>query len=266
MSYFLKKALTKPLWAGEKAYLWGRSIAGLRKTDRVMAFYPKTGSTWVRIFLYNYLAQQENKLSGAFDFDAVDAAMPEFANPSFFKPWPFASAPRLIKTHRPYQSFWKNRPTILFIREPRDTTVSFLHYANAKKEFGFEGGLDALMAHPELGLDRYFEFYMSWIPKADLIIRYEDMRKQPNVEFAKILRHMDIEPTEEDLAAALDASTMEKTREAQSRSSESFQSKFKEGFVFARKGESGEGKSLFTDAQEAYFQQRRAHWGFDYYD
>lgn len=262
----LIRAISDPCWTARKAYLWSRSIAGLRRSDCVFAFYPKTGSTWVRIFLYNLLWAKENAASPDLSFDAVDAAMPEFANPSFFRPWPFRSSRRIIKTHRPYHRLWKGRTSVLFTREPRDTMVSFLHYANAKKEFGFSGDLNALVRHPEMGLDAYFRFYKSWLPHAGLVIRYEDLRQAPQESFVRILKHIGIEADSAAIAAALEASSLERTRVAQERSSETFQSKFTQGFVFARKGEVGDGRMLFDDELEAYFQDRRKHWGFDLYD
>lgn len=266
MPYVLNKIAKNPLWALEKSWLWGRSIAGLRRDDMVFAFYPKTGSTWVRIFLYNLLTQKEGLASGSLSFDAVDQTMPEFANPSFFVPWPFRSTPRIIKTHRPYLPFWNGRKTVLFTREPRDTMVSFLHYANAKREYGFSGNLDDLLRHPEMGLDSYMRFYTSWLPKTGLVLAYEDLRQDPGQTFRRLVDFAGIPATDAEIAQALEASSLEKTRKAQEQSSERFRTKFAEGFVFARKGSVGEGRSLFDEAQEAYYQDRRSHWGFTLYD
>lgn len=260
------RAVSKPGWAARKAYLWGRSIAGLQRSDVVMAFYPKTGSTWVRIVLYNLLAAQRGLVASDFDFDSVDASMPEFAHPSFFRASPFPDVARTIKTHRPYVPFWRGHKSIVFTREPRDTMVSFLHYANAKREFGFSGGLDDLLRHPDMGLDSYFRFYCSWVDKAGLIVSYEDLRGSPVETFRRLLDYIGIEASGDELEAALQASSLEKTRKAQAQSSEAFQSKFAEGFVFARKGSVGEGRQIFDADQEAFFQSRRRHWGFDLYD
>lgn len=266
MKHFVVKALSKPSWAARKAYLWGRSLAGLRSTDVIFAFYPKTGSTWIRLFFFNLLCAKENKAPADMSFDAIDAAMPEFANPSFFLSWPFTSSPRIVKTHRPYHRFWGARKTVVFIREPRDTMISFLHYANAKKEFQFSGDLDDLMRHPEMGLDAYFRFYASWMERAGRVVKYEDLRQSPVETFAGLLRFMQIDASDEEIALALEASSLEKTRKAQHESSQTFKEKFTEGFVFARKGKIGEGRDQFNAAQEAYYQERRHHWGFSLYD
>ena len=266
MNYLLSKAVTKPGWALRKTYLWGRSMATMRSSDVVFAFYPKTGSTWVRMVLYNLLAAKEGKAAGDLSFDAVDASMPEFAHPSFFTPAPFTSAPRLIKTHRPYLPVWKGKRAILTTRDPRDTMVSFLHYANAKREFGFSGDLDDLLRHPDMGLDAYLRFYTSWRHRAGLIQSYEALRTDPMKTFRGIVDFTGIDASDAEIETALEASSIEKTRKAQQNSSEQFKSKFSEGFVFARKGSVGEGRTQFTEAQEAYLQDRIKHWGFDLYE
>jgi hypothetical protein len=263
MNPLAKKALTRPGWVAEKAWLWGRSALRLRRDDVVLAFFPKTGSTWVRIFFFHLLNGSAGDAD--FSFDGVNLVMPEFANPSFFGRWPFPDLPRLIKTHRPYNPLLARNRVVLFTREPRDTMISFLHYANAKKEFGFSGDLADLVAHPEMGLDAYFRFYQSWLPHAGLVLRYEDLQADPAATFRKLVDFVGIEASDDDIARALEASSLERTRAAQKRSSSAFKGKFSEGFVFARSGQSGEGKQVFDAALEAELAAKRAAHGFTLY-
>ena len=258
MNPLLKKALTNPSWVVSKAWLWGLSALWLRHDDVVLAFYPKTGSTWVRIFLYHLLNGNAGKTN--FNFDDVNSVMPEFANSTFFKRWPFPGVPRLIKTHRRYNPMLARNRIVLFTREPRDTMVSFLHYANAKKEFGFSGGLAELIAHPEMGLDAYFHFYQSWLPQAGLVLRYEDLLAEPAATFRMLIDFIGINASEDDIERALEASSIKRTREAQTRSSTVFRDKFSEQFVFARSGQIGEGKEVFdAELEEKFVAKREAH-------
>ena len=266
MNPHVEKALKNPRWAAEKAYLWGRSIAGLRGSDRVFAFYPKTGSTWVRIVFYNLLSAREHGKGAEFSFDALDASMPEFANPSFFLRWPFKSSRRIVKTHQPYNRVFRGKRTVLFAREPRDVMVSFLHYANATKAIDFEGDLGDLVHHPQLGLDAYLQFYTSWLPHAGLVVKYEELRVDPQAGFRRIAEYIGMDVSEEEIAAALEASTLERTRRAQEQSSDEFRAKFKDGFQFARKGTTGEGRAAFDENLEAYYAKRRRQFGFDLYE
>ena len=261
----INKLAKKPVWAVEKAYLWSRSICSLRKRDVIFSFYPKTGSTWVRIILFNLLKARSARTESDFDFDVVNSVMPEFANKSFFNAWQFQESPRMVKTHQPFWRFFGGHKIILFIREPRDTMISYLHYANAKKEIGFSGDLLDMIIHPKMGLDAYFRFYRSWLPHAGLVIRFEDLSAEPMATIRKLVDFIGIDASDEEIAEALEASSLEKTREAQSRSSGSFKEKFKEGFVFARSGQSGEGKEVFDQNLEEILEEKRAAYAFTLY-
>jgi hypothetical protein len=257
----INKKIYNPSWLVKKTYLWGRSAIMLKKDDVFLAFYPKTGSTWVRIFLYNMLLKNET-----FTFDDLNSVMPEFGHPSFFDKWKFNGVPKLIKTHSPFRSLFTKNRVILFGREPRDTMISFLHYANAKKEIDFSGNLHDLVFHPEIGMESYMKFYTSWNEKATLFIKYEELKRNPFETFKKLLSTLDIVCTEEEIKAALAKSSLEKTREAQEQSSEEFQKTFKDGFLFARKGQSGNGKSYFDDELNAYYKELREKYNFNLYD
>ncbi len=263
MNPLLKKAATNPTWLVEKVWLWGRSALRLRRDDVVFAFYPKTGSTWVRIVFFHLLNQHQADTD--FSFDDVNQVMPEFANPSFFQRWPFPAIPRLVKTHRPFNRLLARNRIVVFTREPRDTMISFLHYANAKKAFGFSGDLAALLVHPEMGLDAYFQFYQSWLPRAGLVIRYEDLLADPQGTFRKLVDFVGLEVSDTEIAAALEASSLERTRAAQQRSSDAFKDKFQDGFVFARSGQSGEGRAVFTPALELQLAVKRKEYRFEAY-
>lgn len=254
-----------PCWIVSKAYLWGRSYVRLSSDDVVMAFYPKTGSTWVRIFFYNLLTQCEEDSGEKFTFDDVNFSMPEFGNENFLKDWSF-NCPCLVKTHRPYNSvFHRNEKVLLFVREPRDVMVSFLHYAKAKKELRFSGDLSDLVHHPEMGLKYYMKFVKSWEPRAKEIIKYEDLRGEPQMAFRRVVNAVGLDVTDDQIMQALESSSLSETRRAQEQSSQGFRTKFNEGFTFARKGSSGEGETQFDHALNGYYEQLRSEFNFNLY-
>lgn len=263
MTAILDRALQHPRWAVEKAYLWGRSTIELRADDIILAFFPKTGSTWVRIFLYNLLTQNGARVD--FSFEDLDRDMPEFANPSFFNPWRFASTPRLIKTHSPYRGIFRRNRAVVFAREPRDTMISFLHYANASQKIGFSGDLHDIAHDSAMGLDSYFRFYNSWLRRAGLVIRYEDLRADPAHEFRRLVEFIGIPFNDGEIARALEASSLDRTRRAQARSSDGFKSQFSEGFNFAREGKVGTGRQQFDEELETLLKEKRRHYEFDLY-
>lgn len=254
-----------PMWLLRKLYLWTRSWVELKSRDVILACYPKTGSTWVRIFLYNLLAEKR-EYNATFSFDDVDSTMPEFANENFFKDWPFSEYPRLVKTHHDYMRIFRQNPAVLLIRDPRDVMISYYYYARSKRTLPFSGTLHDLVQHPGMGLEPYMTFYQSWYDNAELIIRYEDMKESPQEEFTRLCHFMDVDATSDEIKLALNRSTLEETRRAQERSSQEFQEKFVDDFTFARRGTTGEGRQQFDKQLNEYYRQLRREYDFHAYD
>ena len=143
--------------------------------------------------------------------------------------------------------------------------LSFLHYANAKREYNFSGNLEDLLLHPEMGADAYLKFHQSWLPHVGLIIRYEDLRSDPVATFSKLLTYIGIHASCSEIEMALEAASLENTRTAQSRSSQEFREKFDKSFVFARSGSIGEGAAKFDDEAEKILTRKIQSWEFDLY-
>ncbi len=257
-----RRKLIRPAYVLEKAALYGRSRLTMDRDDVLMAFYPKTGSTWVRFFLYNMLSGG----GPAPSFDEVNAAMPEYGNPSMFTPWAFSPRPRLVKTHLPHSPLlFAPHPTLLTVRDPRDIVVSLFHYARAKRTLEFEGGIDDLIYDAEMGLEPFFKHFASWRPRAGLVVRYEDLKSNPIEAFGGICDFCGVEGDAAAIEAALEKSSMRQMRQAQKESTESFKN-HEPGFVFARKGTAGQWPDHFDDRALAYYGALCDRFGFDLYD
>lgn len=260
----MNKKLLNPVWALKKAYLYGRSHYSMGANDVVLALFPKTGSTWVRFFLYNLLTQVEQD-GRVVSIDEMNETMPEFGHRSMFKKWPFASCPRVIKSHRPRNVFLSGKPTVLVVRDPRDVVVSFYHYANSKKELSYCGDIKEVLHHPEMGLQYFFDQYNSWRNQAELVLRYEDLRENGLREFRRLVDYLQITASDEQIALSLERSDISSMRKAQEQS-EHFKKKFSEGFVFARSGQSAQWKELFDAEDAAYWEKLKAENNFALYD
>ena len=257
-----RRRLTRPSYVLEKLALYGRSRFVMDRDDILMAFYPKTGSTWVRFFLYNMLSGSTSDAT----FDEVNAAMPEYGNPSMFTPWAFAPHPRLVKTHLAHSPFlFAPHPTMLTVRDPRDIVVSLYHYATAKRTLDFEGTLDDLIYDEEMGLEAFFKHYASWKPRAGLVVRYEDLKAKPIEAFGAICDFCSIEADAASIQAALDKSSLQRMRDAQKASTTSFQNHDPD-FVFARKGTAGQWQEHFDARALAYYRELCDTYGFRLYD
>lgn len=260
----LKKILQQPGWAVNKAFLYCRSYLWIKPNDVVLALFPKTGSTWVRFFLFNLLTITERD-GKTVTIDDMNAEMPEFGHSSLFQKWLFKACPRVIKSHRPKSRLLSGHPTVLVVRDPRDVVVSFYHYANAKKELEYSGSIKEVLHHPEMGLEYFFHQYKSWRSQAGLILRYEDLRNDSFDQFKKLVSYLKIPASDEQIQLALERSDLNAMRVAQEKSVE-FKKKFSEGFVFARSGQSAQWKELFDAEDVAFWEKLKAENEFTLYD
>ncbi len=264
MNNLVKKLVTRPGWAMQKAYLYSRSYLTMSKDDVVLALFPKTGSTWVRFFLYNVLTLSEGD-GHEVSIDEMNQTMPEFGHPSMFRKWPFKTCPRVIKSHRACNPILAKRPTVVVVRDPRDVMVSFHHYVVAKKEIGYSGTIKDVIHDPEMGLENFFAQYESWKGQADLILRYEDLKAEPVREFTRLVEYLKIPATPEQITLAVERSDMSHMRKAQEESKD-FKAKFSQGFVFARSGASKQWEGLFDEDDIAYWETLKKQHGFTLYD
>ena len=257
-----RRKLARPAYLLEKLSLYGRSRLVMDRDDVLMAFFPKTGSTWVRFFLYNMLTGRGSDAT----FDDVNAAMPEYGNPSMFTPWAFAPHPRLVKTHLAHSPIlFAPHRTMLTVRDPRDIIVSLYHYATAKRTLDFEGTIDDLIYDDEMGLEAFFKHYASWRPRAELVTRYEDLKATPIEAFGAICDFCGIKGDAAAIQDALDRSSLQRMRDAQQASTTSFQNHDPD-FVFARKGTAGQWPDHFDDRALAYYDELCERYAFDLYD
>ena len=250
------------IWFSRKCYLWTRSIIEIKAIDSLLVGYPKTGSTWIRYFLYSLLRQRQDNLEQT--IDAMNAAMPEFANKSFFEPWLFAETSRIIKTHQLGLPFLKNKHAALVVRDPRDIVVSYFHYASGLKSSEFSGSISDILRHPKMGVDSFFKHYESWRGSVGLVLRYEDLKDDPFLGFTQLAKFFGIERSDDEIRASIEVANFLNMQVAQEKSS-NLKAEFKEGHQFVRSGKKEQWRELFSEEDIAYYESLRAMYSFDLY-
>lgn len=259
----LSKAIKNPLWGFEKAYFIARSFLLLKEHHLILASFPKTGSTWIRYFLYCLLKQNMTGLKPT--IDGMNEAMPEYAHPSFFCSWKFSECPPIIKTHRPCQKIFRNHKSALVVRDPRDITVSFYHHMSGIKKNPYKGTPKGLLRHPEMGLEAFFKHFHSWRNHAGLILRYEDLKNDPFEEFGKLSDYFGITNDADRIASAVkeaDFSAMTKAQENSSRLKEGYV----EGHKFVRSGKQAQWIDVFDADDIEYFNDLKKQYNFLLYE
>jgi hypothetical protein len=164
---------------------------GMRDAGLFVVSVPKSGRTWLRVFLTAYhaferglepgrhLAATERELGILFAHDRWEHAA---------APWPTLALGRcLIPAERR-----RAAKIVLLIRDPRDAVVS-LYFQLSRRQGWFSGTLEEMLRHPVFGL-RYLIDVMNgwareWHGSARLSrVRYEDLAARPEPGFRAFVR------------------------------------------------------------------------------
>jgi hypothetical protein len=196
---------------------WDRRLA--RTADVVIASHPKVGTTWTRFMLACYVQHLEGSASLPL-FDEADRLLrtQRHGDPGI----------RIYVTHaglryetqvaadlgpRTLAPFQHGR-TILLIRHPLDTLISFWHqHTRASEDQTYDGPLESFVVDPVWGLDKLLRYYNLWIEttvqRPPLIVRYEDLRRDAETELARIVGFAGLRVDADALRGSVAQSTFE---------------------------------------------------------
>ena len=207
---------------------WRRGQEEYRKyqlCEYVFASYGKSGRTWMRVLLSRYYQQTyalpERILMGFENFHRMNAKVP-----------------RIFFTHDNYlRTFTGNtdslkdfytKKVVLLVRRPQDVAVSqFFQWKhrmrpgkmamNRYPPAGSDISIYDFIMNPDCGIPRIIDFLNLWareLPSIDhlLLVRYEDMRVQPEKELRRIVEFLDMDPDDEQIRETVEFSSVENLR------------------------------------------------------
>ena len=245
-----------------------------------LASYPKSGNTWLRSFLTNYL----NKRTSNFDFSLLDQIR-RFPRKEFYDPlkvnynkfseivknWinvqEFINLKNeftYLKTHNAMCTinnypFTNSKNTIGFIylvRDPRDVVLSYSKFLNTSIAYTFNimknnfiTPIDLSKNSPaEVMMGSWAENYRSWrdynsVKK--LIIKYEDLILNPYENFFKIISYLNkingLPIDDEMIKKSIENVSFEKLQNLEKK--DGFVDSKSKNDIFFRKGKSGNWKT-----------------------
>lgn len=207
---------------------WRRGQEEYRKyqlCEYVFASYGKSGRTWMRVLLSRYYQQTyalpERILMGFENFHRINAAVP-----------------RIFFTHDNYlRTFTGNtdslkdfyaKKVVLLVRRPQDVAVSqFFQWKhrmrpgkmamNRYPPAGSDISIYDFVMNPDCGVPRIIDFLNLWareLPNFDhlLLVRYEDMRVQPEKELRRIIEFLDMDPDDDRIRETVKFASVENLR------------------------------------------------------
>ncbi len=252
--------------SGKKSIVW-------------LASYPKSGNTWLRIFLANYLANQDEPLpiNKAYRFTLSDsaaryykevsggrldtsdaAASVQYRERVLLSFMASGADVNLVKTHNRRAVGWGiplipphlTRSAIYVMRNPLDVVLSYArHYGQTNEDAAealcrSENGISSTDGHVPQFLGSWQEHVDSWTgfaPYPTLVLKYEDMLSDPEESFGKVIRHFGMEPDPERLRKAIRHASFKELQKQESETG--FVERPPNSEAFFTKGESGQWKN-----------------------
>ncbi|MGH0035339.1 MAG: sulfotransferase domain-containing protein [Myxococcota bacterium] len=188
----------------------------LRQADCVVVSFGKSGRTWLRVMISRFFQVRdglpEHLLIGFDNFHRRRPAVPKifFTHDNYLEDY---------TGHRDSRSDYRGRKVVLLVRHPGDVAVSqYFQWRfrmkphkkaiNDYPEHGEEVGVFDFMHANGGGLPKILRFMDLWareIAQNDdvLIVRYEDLRSQPEAELARLLEFIGTPGSEEQVAEAV---------------------------------------------------------------
>jgi hypothetical protein len=256
-----------------------------------LASYPKSGNTWLRVFLSNYVMNTQKPMAindihkvGIGDsntkqyqmvtrgnFDPTDPIQGTRVRPAVLKGIVNNKADiNFVKTHCENGIAFGvklippelTRSAIYIVRNPLDMILSYAsHYGHTIDEaiHGIGRKDNSLMGAGEATyqyLGTWSNHAIGWTKARKfpvLLLRYEDMLKDPHEAFRSVVKHIGLPEDEDRLDRATRFSDFKLLKEQESKTNFVENSDNQKNFF--RKGTSGQWKSELSDAQVAQLLQ-----------
>jgi estrone sulfotransferase len=168
-------------------------ILGLKENDVLLSSFPRSGNTWIRFLIANYLSMMFEEKQDI-TFPVLDGMMPEIGANNLLGKWPYDGFPRVVKTHWRYnQWFFRDCRSIGIIRDPRDAMISYYRFVSNRDKPLFAGNFQAFIRASRFGMEKWFCHTRSWLKHWDLIVRYEDLHNDTEKECRRIFRFLGVE-------------------------------------------------------------------------
>jgi hypothetical protein len=239
--------------------VWSWHI-GIKPEDRFLASYPRSGSTWLRFMLFEILCGEEP------GFRKIEDRLPEIQWQRGIKPI-LPNGGRLIKTHEQFRKEYGR--AVFLVRDVRDVLLS--GYARGVEvgivelvsKGDFNSFLQAFMDGSALQMGSWQDHARSYLdsPTAKsgnlLIVKYEELRKNPEPELAKIIEFLGVTPNLQAIRKAIEDNTLQQMRKREDKERKAgeesvllspHKSTGEEG-RFVRKGSVGGWREKLTRAQ-----------------
>jgi estrone sulfotransferase len=230
--------------------------------DVWLTSYPRSGNTWSRFLIGNLIHENE-----PVNFLNVERLVPDMYKTA---DWSMRRLPRprLLKSHECFDP--RYRKVIYIVRDPRDVAVSNYHWEmklrSVKEGYPIEDFVPRWM-EPQfwLRIGSWADHVNSWLStrqgrKDFLLLRYEDLRKDPHAELARVAEFLGLEATQARVNRAVELSSADHMRKLESTQGAKWVATghTRQDKPFVRQATAGDWRSVLPEKTVAYIE---ANWG-----
>ena len=218
-----------------------------------LASFPKSGNTWLRFILSNtsmLLGSHDTEV----DFHTLGRYTPEprqnrTLNQSIITP----HFPLFLKTHWPHVQAFSKWPRVLVTRHPADALHSFYIYLREERYKHLKASPSQFLRYWRHGASAWSNYHQTWLGNYDVIMKYEDLLKDPVLEVDKMLKQLNYDIPFNILEEAVQRSSKETMRRLRNDLGDPFAGN--PNYQFVRKGIQGEGLKAFNQQDLIYIAQ-----------
>ncbi|XP_063048178.1 sulfotransferase 6B1-like [Engraulis encrasicolus] len=221
-----------------------------RPDDIMLVAYPKCGFNWMVAVLRKVIAAATGRKT-----ESKIPPLIEFYGPEMIEPLAQAPAPRFLGTHMhpdniPTSFTLEKTKMLVIFRNPKDTLVSFYHFSNKNPVLPSAESWDSFYADfmsGEVPWGSYFDHALAWERRIDdpnvMIVTYEELKEDLRGGIRRVAEHFGFGLCNDTIESIAKESTFSAMKEC------SRDSHGQMGNVFFRKGEIGDWKNHFSQAQ-----------------
>lgn len=230
--------------------------------DVFLTSYPRSGNTWTRFLVGNLVYQNE-----PVTFLTIERLVPDMYK-SADRVLRKLPRPRIVKSHECFDP--RYRKVIYIVRDPRDVAVSNYHWElklrSVREGYPIEDFVPRWMEPqfwPRIG--SWGDHVTSWLSTRQgkdgfLLLRYEDLKGDPQGALARVGSFLGFEPTSDRLNRAIELSSADNMRKMERAESSKWVATTltRQDKPFVRDAKSGNWKTVLPEKTVAYIEK---HWG-----
>lgn len=172
----------------------------LQSADVIVVSFPKSGRTWLRVLLGKIISERYGK-----EFTIELEELADENVPFIYMTHDEANKPN--KPNKPLRfnkNEYRNKKVLFLVRDPRDVVISYYFQQTKRIKSSVTMDVSSFIRDPRYGVNRIIGLMNIWaenrrIPKDFLVVKYEDLHRDPVGELQKIMQFVGLKDVEEEL-------------------------------------------------------------------